>query len=372
MGMILPALRYHYLVFKHINVPKTYVVPDDDPTILPVAIRGFKLGKRVDNIRTRGDFVRGRPDYLELLRNAGGEEASGKFSWRSSDFVFEHQILPCLRYFKRKHGHLLVPRDFVMPTEEEAEAEEAAAAATADETLHLAPFHRGFPLGEAVNNIRSQNKGSYLDQEPERLQALMDMNFPWELKFMHVWDAKHMPVFMWFKKKHGHLAIPYDYECPSGEEALESGLLPNAHGLNLGRLARRIRAAKQRGVTNKGSYGDPARTAQLESIGFVYDVPNFFFRRTLLPTVTFFVAKYGHLTPPKDYVVPWGIKDVPYDAWGMNLHRVLISGVTTNEPGPKWLHWTCGSHDVRKERVEAGKNRSVYSSLYYYSHVRGQ
>ena len=44
---ILPALRYFYEIHAHLNVARLYVIPDD-PSV-PEHIRGFALGKRVDN-----------------------------------------------------------------------------------------------------------------------------------------------------------------------------------------------------------------------------------------------------------------------------------------------------------------------------------
>ena len=45
---ILPALRYFYEIHAHLNVARLYVIPDD-PSV-PEHIRGFALGKRVDNM----------------------------------------------------------------------------------------------------------------------------------------------------------------------------------------------------------------------------------------------------------------------------------------------------------------------------------
>ena len=62
---VIPALRYFYEVHSHLNVHKLYTVPDEPP--VPEDIRGFALGKRVDNIRARGDFVKSDPGKLDAL-----------------------------------------------------------------------------------------------------------------------------------------------------------------------------------------------------------------------------------------------------------------------------------------------------------------
>ena len=55
------------------------------------------------------------------------------------------------------------------------------------------------------------------------------------------------PALAWFKREHGHLAVPPDYACPTGRGALVSGLPKIALGMHLGRYADRIR---RRGSTS--------------------------------------------------------------------------------------------------------------------------
>ena len=324
VNRILPGLRYFFQNHHHLNISKTYVIPDDDPGV-PTAIRGFNLGKRVDNIRTRGDFVRNNAEYLEMLQSVGGETEAERFVWRSKDWIFTHQIMATLRFFKRRHGHLLVPRHYVCPPDPE-----------------LARFNWGFTLGSVVHDIRDKNKGFYLDQEPERARALAEIDFPWEHKSAHTWQIRDVPALAWFKREHGHLAVPPDYACPTGRGALVSGLPKIALGMHLGRYADRIR---RRGST---SPRDELKVKQLNDMGFAWSLPDHFVRRTLAPVVTYYVAKYGHLSPPPSYTVPWGIKDVPRWAWGMNLHDRIYS--LRKSSGNRWAGEN-GSREERQARV---------------------
>jgi len=320
---ILPGLRYFFQKHHHLNISKTYVIPDDPG--VPEAIRGFNLGKRVDNIRTRGDFVRNNAEYLEMLQSVGGETEAERFVWRSKDWIFSHQIMATLRFFKRRHGHLLVPRHYVCPPDPE-----------------LARFNWGFTLGSVVHDMRDKNKGFYLDQEPERAKALAEIDFPWELKSAHTWQIRDVPALAWFRRQHGHLAVPTYYVCPTGRGALASGLPKIALGMHLGRYATRLR---QRGAT---SPLDELKVKQLNEMGFAWSLPDHFVRRTLAPVVTFYVAKYGHLSPPLTYTVPWGIKDVPRWAWGMNLHDRIYS--LNRRSGNRWAGEN-GSREERQARV---------------------
>ena len=62
-----------------------------------------------------------------------------------------------------------------------------------------------------VHDIRDKNKGFYLDQEPERARALAEIDFPWEHKSAHTWQIRDVPALAWFKREHGHLAVPPDF-----------------------------------------------------------------------------------------------------------------------------------------------------------------
>ena len=318
---ILPGLRYFFQKHHHLNISKTYVIPDDPG--VPEAIRGFNLGKRVDNIRTRGDFVRNNAEYLEMLQSVGGETEAERFVWRSKDWIFSHQIMANLRFFKRRHGHLLVPRHYVCPPDPE-----------------LARFNWGFTLGSVVHDMRDKNKGFYLDQEPERAKALAEIDFPWELKSAHTWQIRDLPALAWFKRQHGHLAVPTDYVCPTGRAALASGLPKIALGMHLGRYAARLR---QRGTT---SPLDELKVKQLNELA-AWSLPDHFVRRTLLLWSPFTWQSTGNCRR-YDYTVPWGIKDVPRWAWGMNLHDRIYS--LNRRSGNRWAGEN-GSREERQARV---------------------
>jgi hypothetical protein len=135
---VVPALRYFYEAHSHLNVHKLYVVPGDED--VPCEIRGFALGKRVDNIRARGDFVKSNANKLAALLSLGGLHDSQRFVWKSKKWVFTHQIMPALRYFKQKHGHLIVPRDYVTPGGENA----------------LLKHQRLFALGSVSHDMRNK------------------------------------------------------------------------------------------------------------------------------------------------------------------------------------------------------------------------
>lgn len=320
---ILPALRYFYEIHAHLNVARLYVIPDD-PSV-PEHIRGFALGKRVDNMRARGDFVKDSPANLAALLEVGGEGPGQKFVWHSNTWKFDHQIVPALRYFKRKHGHLIIPRGYITP----------------EHDPDLEPQARAFQLGTVTHDIRDRTKGFYLDQRPDRVQLLNDMGFQWETTNAEKWTLRDLPALRWFKKTHGHLAIPTTYECPRGREAADVGLPRIAAGMKLGARA----TAFRRGY---GAKLDPHIVQKLDEMHFPWNMRDHYLYRVLLPAVSLFVATHGHLDfethGVKSWTVPWGTEDVPAFSWGLCVYNALMR---QSHVGPASFAGTVGVWDGR-------------------------
>ena len=336
---VIPALRYFYEVHSHLNVHKLYTVPDESP--VPQDIRGFALGKRVDNIRARGDFVKSDPAKLDALMALGGASPAQKFVWKSKKWVFDHQIVPALRYFKRKHGHLIVPRDYVTPEFER----------------DLEPHARLFALGSVSHDMRNKAKGFYLDQQPERVRLLDALGFPWETMSFEKWELRDVPAMEWFKKKHGHLAVPTTFALPDGAEAATSGLPRIAAGSRFG-----LRCVQIRKRLNAGAL-DARVERKLKALGFPTSLQEAFLRRVVFPAVTHFVAMHGHLRwdsrrQASLYAVPAETREVPRFARGLRLGEVFFGSV---RPGPDafaggiglWDGKGSGSTEQRLARYDA-------------------
>jgi hypothetical protein len=339
---VVPALRYFYEVHCHLNVHKLYVVPDDP--LVPEEIRGFALGKRVDNIRARGDFVRADPRKLDALLTLGGDSAGQKFVWKSKKWVFDHQIIPSLKYFKRKHGHLIVPRDYVTPEFEP----------------RLEPHARLFALGSVSHDMRNRAKGFYLDQQPERVSLLDALGFPWETTSFEKWELRDVVTMEWFKKTYGHLSVPTTFTCPSGRDALRTGLPRVAAGSNFGSRCAQIRSRRRLGAL------DQRVERKLIALNFPRSNQTEFLRRVVLPCVTYFIARNGHLRwdsrrGARAYAIPNGAREVPKYAWGLRLGEVFFGSV---RPGAEhfaggiglWDGKGCGSVEERMERYRILEN----------------
>jgi hypothetical protein len=77
---VLPALHTYLDLNEHLRVPISFVVPEEAPW--PESCWGMRLGDTVQNIRSREDFVKDRPERRQLLDSMG-------FVWRARG-VEEH------------------------------------------------------------------------------------------------------------------------------------------------------------------------------------------------------------------------------------------------------------------------------------------
>ena len=335
---VVPALRYFYEVHSHLNVHKLYVVPDDG--IVPAEIRNFALGKRVDNIRARGDFVKSDSEKLQTLMQLGGDDASQRFVWKSKKWVFEHQIMPCLEYFKVKHGHLIIPRDYVTPVGE----------------TQLKPHQRLFALGSVSHDMRNKQKGFYLDQQPGRVKQLDQIGFPWETVSLEKWELRDVPAMNWFKRTYGHLSVPTTFKCPDGVDALKTGLPRIAAGSLFGLRCVQLRKRRAAGLL------DARVERKLTQLGFPENLQEAFLRRVVLPSVSYYVQTHGHLKwdtkrQASLYQIPIDTPDVPKFAFGLRLGEVLFG---STRPGPDlfagsiglWDGRGCGTTEERLQRFK--------------------
>ena len=143
---------------------------------------GINLGTRLASIRNQENYVKGRPDRVAELNRMG-------FIWN----IYEEQwqrILKSLHVYKKLHGDLKVPYDFVVPSE--------------------APWPEdawGINLGKRVSAIRSDE--IYVKDRPDRVAELNRMGFIWDIyeeQWQRILKSLHV-----YKKLHGDLKVPYDF-----------------------------------------------------------------------------------------------------------------------------------------------------------------
>jgi hypothetical protein len=144
------ALLAYQEVHGDLEVLRPFVVPSEAPW--PEEAWGVPLGQRVNNIRSREDFVKDRPEWRAELDALG-------FVWDDLERRWE-EVRAVLLVYKEVHGDLEVTRAFVVPSE--------------------APWPEeawGVPLGERVNQIRSRE--DFVKDRPERRAELDALGFCW-------------------------------------------------------------------------------------------------------------------------------------------------------------------------------------------------
>jgi hypothetical protein len=151
---VLPALAAYRGMHGDLNVPQPFVVPSEEPW--PEESWGLSLGKVTNAIRSTSTYTRNNPERLQQLEDIG--------------FVFDdlerwwEETTSALKLYHEQHGHMGVPRSFVVPRED----------SWPDETWDKR-------LGETVHNMRSAN-GYYARDIPERREWLEEHGFRWKLR----------------------------------------------------------------------------------------------------------------------------------------------------------------------------------------------
>ncbi len=98
------ALKLYKQKFRDVDVPLTFKIPLQSPD-WPPFLSGYKLGDALNGIRLHGFH---KPIHSELKRL--GFDLSPTKAVKDID-----RVCDSLQAFKRVHGHLKVPRHFVVP-----------------------------------------------------------------------------------------------------------------------------------------------------------------------------------------------------------------------------------------------------------------
>lgn len=188
--------RDYYQAHGDLVVPPKHVTDD-----------GFQLGTWIQNARQHHRKGWMRPDRVAALE--------------AIDMVWEIKLRPWAQFtreleaFKREHGHVLVPQQYVAPS--------------------------GYRLGTQVNAARTR-RGRIPEQV---LRTLDELGMVWHTGHLR-WQQLYTACLL-FKQEHGHLRVPAGYVTSDGYP-----------------LATRLKAVRTK--FGKGRL-DPAEQAALEELG---------------------------------------------------------------------------------------------------------
>jgi hypothetical protein len=244
----------------------------------------MKLGKGVNKIRSREDFVKHHAERRAELDALG-------FVWDDHERRWE-VVRAALLVYKEMHGNLEVPTAFVVPSE----------APWPEEAWRV-------PLGSRVHVIRS--KEIYVKDHPERRAELDALGFVWD-DLERRWEEVHAALLA-YKEVHGNLEVLQPFVVPS-----EAPWPEEAWGMMLGKRVSNIRASEQHVKYH------PERRAELDALGFVW---NDYQQRweEVRAALLAYKEVHGDLEVPQAFVVP---SDAPWpeEVWGMKLGS-RVSGI---------------------------------------------
>lgn len=254
--LVYECIEVYKAKYGDLRIPNKFVVPDEEPW--PKLYRNMRLGIRIAAIRSSGRHVRGHPERKAALDAIG-------FEWRLRENTYKQQInddiwdtlYDSLVAYKNNIDEDInyVPASFAIPENDENWPEKTW----------------GFKLGSQLQSIRED--GKLIFNQNEREQQLLELGFAWEVtgrrqlyskkRFDIVYDVLRM-----YKDVYGDLMVPQVFVVPSAEPWPEE-----SWGLKLGA---RVNAIRSQGALIAS---DPERRERLNSIGFIWELPQAYRKR---------------------------------------------------------------------------------------------
>jgi hypothetical protein len=262
----------------HMNIPTTFVIPND-PKIWPVeSHRDFKLGNYVSRIRkslNKNDGVYNASDLEKLLANGFVPNAH-----------LERSRIALLAFQTHKDifGHVNIPDDFIVPSANDLWPKET----------------HGINLGSLLDNIRNHDIHETIHDNLIELGVDLGQQSA-SPDFERVFKALSD-----YKAVHGDVIVPQKFSVPR-----DAAYSVNAWGLKLGTNLQFIRS--------KGYYFE--HRDRLEALGVNFDVKNYDVRGfdVIYSALEAYKAVHGNLLVHQKFVVPQDDVNYPPETWGMKL-----------------------------------------------------
>lgn len=171
----------------------------------------------------------------------------------------------CAEHYYQEHGDLEVVRNYK----------------TAD----------GYSLGAWIRTQRRVYSGYQTGiLGKERIQKLESIGMDWRNKNDRLWE-KNFAAAQEYYKAYEHLKVPFTYVTKDG--------------VKLGEWIKRLRILRRNNSNNP--FVNPDRVDALDSIGMIWDVPDFTWLQNISECVEYY-NEHGDLNVPKDYTTKNGIK----------------------------------------------------------------
>ncbi|KAF0690250.1 Aste57867_18347 [Aphanomyces stellatus] len=219
------ALGVHQAIVGHVAIPPDFVVPANDPA-WPADLWGKHLGHMVDLLRrARSTMPAARRAHLDALG----------FEWEPWASAWALKVR-ALETYKAHHGHLWVPKDFVVPAE--------------DRDWPVDLWHK--KLGQDVVLLRQ----AAASMPSERRATLTAMGFIWDA-LEATWQRKLQALALYHARV-GDLHMKREFVIPAQDPAWPMELW----GLRLGMVVHNLRHTTL----------SDERRGQLDAMGFPWRV----------------------------------------------------------------------------------------------------
>eukprot|EP00977_Amphora_coffeiformis_P010828 scaffold2536_cov169-Amphora_coffeaeformis.AAC.21 len=208
--------------------------------------------------------------------------------------------MQALRAYHAQHGHLVMPRRYIVPTHDKSYPQE----------------WRGLDLSSTVYNMNWWQ--NHIKQRSERVVELSGLGFCWQ-RLQPEWNIV-LEALITYSSLYGDTLVPNKFVVPHG-----SNNWPTATwGIPLGNCVYRIRA---RNDFLRDPHSAASRRDQLDGLGFVWDVQEYRFRKFYVALCIFAQLegcgqfcrdRIQPLNVPSAFVVP-ETSSWPRDLWGYPL-----------------------------------------------------
>ncbi|KAF0690472.1 Aste57867_18128 [Aphanomyces stellatus] len=259
------------------NLPKHFIVPDDEPAY-PPHLHGLKLNTAA--VRTHYKNGNLHPESVAALRAIHFVFDVNELKWTLKIRAFET--------YKALHGDLKIQQDFIVPANDDRWPRDTW----------------GMRLGLAVRSMRQKT-----DMAPDRAAQLTAMGFVWNI-LEQSWETKLLALKT-YKALHGDLLVPYSFKTPAPPHIDWPEATCN---MKLGHAVHNLRQNVE---------DMPAtRRALLNAIGFVWDCLELSWD-TKLVALSQYKALFGDVVVPYSFRVPRNDAQWPMDCWDLKLGHAV-------------------------------------------------
>lgn len=269
------------------------------------ALRSPGLARTIrKNRANRGRLNKNRPEAAKKRKTRKVKKSNDKRLERCNNgsYLPYDSAIIALRAYHAEHSNLVIPRRFIVPKEDPYPNE----------------WH-GVDLSSAVYNMRWWLR--HVKNNPDRVAELNKLGFIWE-RLQPEWNLV-LEALITYLSLNGDLLVPTKFVVPHNDEHYP----PATWGLPLGNCVFRIRSRHDFLRGEKAH----SRRAQLDGLGFVWDVQEHMFRKFYFALRHFKKLEMERsadgtrgprraLRVPSTFVVPSGEENGwPRELWGYRL-----------------------------------------------------